>query len=110
MAEVKQVLSDPKFQGLPFEEKRKVLVAIDTNFAGLPVQEQTRAMNALGVDVLPEEKPLSEAASAIYTPVLMGVGGTAGAALASPGIATTPAGGALGIAAGKAASNLIWLS
>lgn len=107
MADIKQVITNPKFQGLPLEEKRKVLMSISSGFAGLSQQEQMRAMSGMGIGVLPEEKPLSEAASAIYTPVLMGVGGVGGAALASPGIATTPAGGALGIAAGKATANLI---
>lgn len=107
MAEVKQVLSDPKFQGLPFEEKRKVLVAIDTNFAGLPVQEQTRAMNGLGVGVLPDEKVWENAASKVYRPALEIGGAFGGGALASPGIATTAAGGALGYAAGKSAADFI---
>jgi len=110
--DVNQALADPDFQALPFEEKRKALIAIDTDFAGLPREEQTKAMNALNVGQLPQERPLREAASAIYTPALEASGAVAGgllaapaAPLAGPAAPVVPvAGGALGFAAGKGAA------
>lgn len=41
------VVSDPDFQALPFEERRKVLIRIDTEFASLPSQEQTKAIGQI---------------------------------------------------------------
>lgn len=45
--DTKQILADPDFQGLPFQEKAKVLSAVDPDFAGLPPGEQTKALYAL---------------------------------------------------------------
>lgn len=46
---VQEVWNDPDFQGLPIEEKRKVLTSIDSDFKGLPVGEQDKV---LGVHTL----------------------------------------------------------
>jgi hypothetical protein len=39
-----QVLQDPDFQGLPLEERRKVLIAIDRRFAELSTEEQNKIL------------------------------------------------------------------
>lgn len=108
MATVSEVLKDTKFQALPFEEKRKVLVAIDTRFAGLPPTEQTRAMNAMGAGVLPDDPNATKnLASSVYTPALEAAGMMVGGAVAAPGVVTTAAGGALGYAGGKEVAKAI---
>lgn len=47
--DVQQVWGDPDFQGLPMEEKRKVLTSIDPDFKGLPSDQQDQV---LGVHTL----------------------------------------------------------
>jgi hypothetical protein len=54
MADVAAVLKDPKFQGLPVEERRKVLTSIDSNFGGLAAAEQDKV---LGVTAAAHESP-----------------------------------------------------
>lgn len=44
MASPAQVLKDPAFQGLPVEERRKVLVKIDPQFGSLPPVEQDKVL------------------------------------------------------------------
>ncbi len=39
-----EVLQDPKFQGLPIDERRKVLTTVDSNFGSLPSSEQDRVL------------------------------------------------------------------
>lgn len=43
---VKQILNDPNFQGLPEQERLKVLRQVDPNFAGLPEAEQLKVIGA----------------------------------------------------------------
>ena len=42
--DIKQVWSDPDFQGLPMEEKRKVLTNIDPDFSALPSDQQDQVL------------------------------------------------------------------
>lgn len=54
---VEEVWNDPDFQGLPAEEKRKVLTQIDNDFAQLPTAEQDKVV---GIDaVSTDESPTS---------------------------------------------------
>lgn len=101
MPELKEILQDVEFQGLPFEEKRKVLQGVDGDFASLPRIEQTRAMNGLGIGVIADEKPMATAAAKIYRPALE-IGGTVAGELINPA-----GGGILGYAAGDVAATAI---
>lgn len=110
MPDVKRVISDPNFQGLPFEEKRKVMSAIDTNFKSLPKPDQYKVMNALNIGQLPKEQLVSDdvkrGVSSFSRPVLEFGGAMGGGVLAAPaGPVGVAAGGALGYAAGKGAAN-----
>jgi len=48
MPDVKQVIRDPNFLGLPAGERQKVLQQLDPNFAGLPPDQQLDVVNRLG--------------------------------------------------------------
>lgn len=49
--DLKEVLKDPEFLGLPSAERLKVIRALDPEFAGLPEVEQTKALEGmLGVE------------------------------------------------------------
>jgi len=64
------VLNDPRFLGLPDEEKKKVLLRVDSNFAGLPGPEQDRVIVGLGRSSVstPEPRPTPPAAPALPPP------------------------------------------
>jgi hypothetical protein len=44
MASSAEILKDPDFQGLPLEERRKVLLSVDPDFQGLPAIEQNKVL------------------------------------------------------------------
>ena len=48
MPDVKQIVRDPNFLGLPTAERQKVLQAVDPNFAGLSNDDQLNVVNSLG--------------------------------------------------------------
>lgn len=99
---VKALLALPDFQRQAFAAKRDLIRKADPTFAKLSNVEQNRALNSLGLGT-----PLKNAISKAARPVLEMGGMMGGAALASPGIVTTAAGGALGYAAGHEAANLL---
>lgn len=99
---VKALLALPDFQRQAFAAKRDLIGKADPTFAKLSTVEQNRALNSLGLGT-----PLKNAISKAARPALEMGGMMGGAALASPGIVTTAAGGALGYAAGHEAANLL---
>lgn len=113
------LLKDQDFQNLGVDDKRGVLSHFDPDFAKLGPPDQDKVMqhfNLIRPELTPEEAhPVAKAASDIYTPAFETVGGVAGAgAAAVPGAVTGPgdaaiaaAGGALGIAGGKAAADVL---
>jgi hypothetical protein len=48
---VGQILQDPNFQGLPEQERLKVLRTVDPSFAGLPEAEQFKVIQRTGPDL-----------------------------------------------------------
>jgi len=109
MAITKDITTDPEFQALPFEEKRKFLQLADVEFSALPDVEQHKFMNAAGLNQPLVEKPIREEISKTARPILEVGGGLTGAALATPETlgAGTAIGGALGFAGGKATADLL---
>jgi hypothetical protein len=109
MAITKDITTDPEFQALPFEEKRKFLQLADVEFSALPDVEQHKFMNAAGLNQPLVEKPIREEISKTARPILEVGGGVTGAALATPETlgAGTAIGGALGFAGGKATADLL---
>ena len=99
---VKALLALPDFQRQAFATKRDLIRKADPTFAKLSTVEQNRALNSLGLGT-----PLKNAISKAARPIMEMGGMMGGAALASPGVVTTAAGGALGYAAGHEAANLL---
>lgn len=99
---VKALMQLPDFQQQDFATKRELIGKADPTFAKLPFVEQNRALNSLGLGT-----PLKNAISKAARPILEIGGMMGGAALASPGVVTSAAGGALGYAAGHEAANLL---
>lgn len=105
--------ADPRFQSLPFDEKRQLMDRFDPRFQALSPHEKTTLMNAMGVGVLPTERPIREAASKLAHEVVPGVAaGVASAGTAGVGIAAAPlsggATGPLGVAAAPVAGALAY--
>lgn len=117
MPSIFSLLSDKDFQALSVDDKRGVMAHFDPDFAKLGAPDQEAVMrhyNLIRPEAAAEDQhPIAKAASDIYTPILEGVGGAGGAALAAPADALTAnplpsvAAGALGVAGGKAAADLI---
>ena len=113
MAKIHEILKDKGFQELSYEDKRGVLSHFDNNFQVLEPEAQDEVMRHFNLNQpeIPAEdrNPVAKAASDIYTPALVTLGGVAGGAAgmaAGPGApAAVPVGGALGMAAGEAASE-----
>lgn len=112
---VDEVVRDPEFQNLPFQERHKVLLSVDPDYAGLKPGEQSKVLNGLkqqsfwqgGQKQAQATTTQSEirqgpsraayAISDIARPVLTGVGAGIG------GLLGAGAGGAGGLAGGPAA-------
>lgn len=62
---VDQVWSDPDFQGLPIEEKRKVLSSVDPDFAGLKKVEQDQVLGVHTIQSGTGQTNLQKAADTI---------------------------------------------
>lgn len=117
MPKIYDLLKDPEFQALNYQDKKGVLSHFDNSFSSLPEPEQDKVMQHFNLNQpkpAPDEiHPVAQAASDIYTPALVGFGGVGGAAAGAaagaptgPGAAvTTAAGSALGMAAGEAAAE-----
>lgn len=85
----------------PFQEVNKPPFNPDQPFTASP--NKTQEPSFMGIN----KRNLPETISTIQRPLMEGGGALAGAALASPGIVTTPLGGAVGFASGKAGADLI---
>lgn len=117
MPKIFDLLKDPEFQSLGVEDKRGVLSHFDKDFEKLDQSNQDNVMrhfNLIRPELTKEEQnPVATAASSIYTPALVTVGGIGGAVagagaapLAGPLAPAAPvAGSALGMAAGEAAAG-----
>jgi hypothetical protein len=84
---VKQILQDPNFQGLPEQERLKVLRTVDPMFAGLPEAEQFKVIGG--------GKPTASPEKTAGIPELIGRG-----LIEQLPVAGMMAGGAIGTAAG----------
>jgi hypothetical protein len=62
MADAASVLKDPNFQGLPIEERRKVLSAVDPNFGGLQSSEQDKVLGISAASADPNKQTFAQRA------------------------------------------------
>lgn len=78
MADVKQILADPEFQGMHIEERRKVLLKVDSDFGSMAREEQDRVLNFRG------GQPKQPAITGEQRQLMSGLNGGADAKISAP--------------------------